>query len=316
MSLAPELDQILHAFLQSKSVDRAASPKTLEAYRSDLEQLLAYLNDRGEVQLESISAQDLDAFVSQKLQTLKPASRARKISAIRQFFRFCIIEERLEHNPSEFLDTPKRDARLPRFLNADETGRLLRVLEQGIPYEHEEIRDALQKRDRAIVLLLYATGMRASELLAIQVGDIDYALSLIQVQGKGGKERLVPFADLAKTELEDYQKNGRDKLLRAHTDPRRVPFFVNHRGEKLTRQALWQLIKRLAFEANLSEHLSPHWLRHTFATHLLEKGMNLRTLQLLLGHADLSTTQIYTEVSREHLKESLQKYHPRGSKNQ
>ncbi len=312
MSRASELDETLNAFLQSKSVDRAASPRTLEAYRADLEQLFSHLETDEPIALNAISSATLDLFVSERLQGLKPSSRARKISAIRQFFRFCVIEERLETNPSEFLDTPKRDARLPKFLNESETRRLLQALERGIPYEHDDTRDALQKRDRAIIFLLYATGMRASEILDIQLGDIDYALSLIQVRGKGGKERLVPCADLARNELEDYQKNGREKLIGAKSDPRRVPFFVNHRGEKLTRQALWQLVKRLALEADLSDQFSPHWLRHTFATHLLEKGMNLRTLQLLLGHADLSTTQIYTEVSREHLKESLRKYHPRG----
>lgn len=236
----------------------------------------------------------------------KSSSLSRAASSLRQFFKFCCLEGHLEISPADSLKTPARPNRLPKTLSHAEVEALLEQVKTGKNYKHS-VKEALQQRDRAMVFLLYATGMRVSELVELKVRQVDTEEGLIRVKGKGGKERVIPFAPIAGEYLIEYIQNGRLQL----GDPSEA-LFCNHRGKAITRQAFWLLLKELAHLAEVPHTLSPHVLRHSFATHLLQSGINLRTLQGLLGHSDLSTTQIYTHINAEHLKETHRKYHPRG----
>ncbi len=209
-------------------------------------------------------------------------------------------------NPTDLLKSPKQPQCLPKFLTQEQVGSLLLITETGIPYR-ENHEKALHTRDRAMVYLLYATGLRVSELVGLTTHDLDLAMSYLRVKGKGEKERITPFAPVAGKHLALYLEEHRPRL-----HPATDHFFLNERGFALTRQAVWRILKSLALQAGISAPLSPHVLRHSFATHLLQSGMNLRSLQMLLGHSDLSTTQIYTHVTPEHLKAAHRKYHPRG----
>jgi integrase/recombinase XerD len=249
---------------------------------------------------------------------LRAASVARKSSCLRQFFKFCCLELGLRANPAEGLGSPKLPRRLPKALSREETSALLASLEPGLPYREERLREALQARDRAVTLLLYASGLRVSELTALTFHQLDLQLGYVRVLGKGNKERIVPFAPVAGQALSTYIDRYRPALLRGSRDTAGAPsesdpVFVSAAGAGLTRQAVWQLMKALAAAAGLRRELSPHVLRHSFATHLLRSGMNLRSLQTLLGHSDLSTTQIYAHVAPEHLKDAYLRFHPRGA---
>ena len=315
------LSQAIPAFLAQKKVDAGLAPNSTSAYAADLAQFAAFCASdptlgRDDPAIDTISPDTLEAFLNDRRAAgAGPATLARKASSLRQFFRFAVLELGLELNPADELRSLQAKRALPKALSTDAVTALLGALEAGLPYAKHGEAEALRARDRALVTLLYATGLRVSELLAIEAGAIDFDLSVVRVRGKGSKERLVPFVAVARDRLIDYRDYHRGNLLSAKA-PRSArvahPFFVSERGEPLTRQAFWKFLKQLAFHAGVTERLSPHWLRHTFATHLLEAGLNLRTLQLLLGHADVATTQIYTEVSPAHLKAVHSRYHPRG----
>jgi integrase/recombinase XerD len=296
----------IKSFLEARRIDRGASDRTIDAYRRDLEQFASSLPEG--LAPEKISANHLQDYITQLHQDQqKPASIARKTSALRQFFKFCCLERRLAENPAENLESPKQGQRLPKNLSADEVGKLLTAADTGLTYLNETNADALRARDRAILYLLYATGLRISELTSLTPHEIDLQMGYLRVKGKGGKERIAPFATVAGDHLRNWMENHRATLKPA-TDH----VFINHRGFALTRQSVWKTLKELALQAGVSTTLSPHKLRHSFATHLLQSGMNLRSLQMLLGHSDLSTTQIYAHVTPEHLKSAHKKYHPRG----
>jgi integrase/recombinase XerD len=296
----------IQSFLESRRIDRGASDRTIEAYKRDLEQFAESLPPG--IAPEKIAPSHLDEFVaSLSRENQKPASIARKTSALRQFFKFCCLERKLTENPAENLATPKQGQRLPKNLSNEDVSRLLSAADTGLTYSHEGIAYALQARDRAFVYLLYATGLRISELTSLTPNDVDLEMSYLRVRGKGGKERITPFAPVAGELLRAWIEEHR-VLLKPATDH----IFLNHRGLALTRQSVWKTLKELALQAGISTTLSPHKLRHSFATHLLQSGMNLRSLQMLLGHSDLSTTQIYAHVTPEHLKSAHKKYHPRG----
>jgi len=308
------LSSALTLFLDARKIDRGSAAQTIEAYRRDLEQLTEALPKKGETPIASITTEDLHQFLKQlHVAKAKPASVARKVSALRQFFKFGMLELGLETNPADALRSPAQAKRLPKFLTHAAIERLLAVLREGLPYP-ENFREALVLRDRAMVVLLYATGLRVSELVGLTLHEIDLSLRYVRVIGKGGKERIVPFADAAGEALEEYLERGRPALVKERLRHGEVvaPIFVSRRGEGLTRQSFWGTLKDLALLAGIDEEISPHRLRHSFATHLLQAGMGLRSLQALLGHSDLSTTQIYTHVTPEHLKELHKKYHPRG----
>jgi integrase/recombinase XerD len=296
----------IQSFLEARRIDRGASDRTIEAYKRDLEQFAGSLPEG--LAPEKITANHLQDYLSKLHQDQqKPASIARKTSALRQFFKFCCLERRLQENPAENLESPKQSQRLPKNLSTDDVGKLLTAADTGLTYLNESNADALRARDRAILYLLYATGLRISELTSLTPHDIDLQMGYLRVKGKGGKERIAPFATVAGDHLRNWIENHRATLKPA-TDH----VFINHRGFALTRQSVWKTLKELALQAGISSTLSPHKLRHSFATHLLQSGMNLRSLQMLLGHSDLSTTQIYAHVTPEHLKSAHKKYHPRG----
>lgn len=296
----------IQSFLEASRIDRGASDRTIEAYKRDLGQFAESL-PKG-LAPEKIEASHLHDYIAKLHQEgQKPASIARKISALRQFFKFCCLEKRLHENPAENLEAPKQAKRLPKNLSNDEVTQLLAAADTGLTYSHAEVAEALKARDRAMVYILYATGLRISELTGLTPHEIDLEMSYLRVKGKGGKERIAPFATIAGDHLRTWIESHR-AILKPATDH----VFVNHRGLALTRQSVWKTLKELALLAGISTELSPHKLRHSFATHLLQSGMNLRSLQMLLGHSDLSTTQIYAHVTPEHLKSAHKKYHPRG----
>ncbi len=303
------LSQLIPDYLDSLRIDRGAGEKTIEAYRRDLRQFAAWLPEdqlAEEVELDQIN--DYLAHLHRTKQ--KPASVARKVSAIRQFFKFCCSERGLQNNPAERLQSPAQAKRLPKFLSQDEVTRLLTCADEGLFYPNESTREALQARDRAMVYLLYASGLRVSELVGLTTHNLDLAMGYVRVRGKGQKERIVPFAPVAGERLNLYLQKFRPDLS---CQDRPAEFlFLNREGQGLSRQSFWKTLKALALQAGISSRISPHVLRHSFATHLLQAGMNLRSLQSLLGHSDLSTTQIYAHVTPEHLKSAHKKYHPRG----
>jgi integrase/recombinase XerD len=296
----------IQAFLEACRLDRGAADRTIEAYRRDLRQFAAWAGERP---LQKITSDDCLAYlIHLSANGQQSASIARKTSALKQFFKFCCLELDLSHNPTEQLRSPPRSQKLPEYLSVEQVTELLAAVDTGLAYpQSDELRAALQARDRALVYLLYATGLRVSELVGLTMHELDLKARYVRVKGKGDKERIAPFAPIAGEKIQTYLDGPRERL-----GPVTDHVFVNHRGSVLTRQSFWRLLKELALAAGIPASSSPHTLRHSFATHLLAAGMNLRSLQMLLGHADLSTTQIYAHVSPEHLKTAHKKYHPRG----
>jgi integrase/recombinase XerD len=225
---------------------------------------------------------------------------ARRLSALRGFFAFLVLEHGLSENPLALIEGPRPRRKLPVVLSPEETKRLLEAPDPSSP---------IGLRDRAMLELTYSSGLRVSELLGLCLFDLNLEVGFVRVRGKGSKERLVPIGDYAREALQAYLKKGRPKLLKNFDEPH---VFLNRRGRPLTRQRFWQIIKKNALKAGLRTDITPHVLRHSFATHLLEQGADLRTVQMMLGHASLSTTQIYTHVQAETLRRIHAKYHPRG----
>jgi integrase/recombinase XerD len=300
------LEDHIRAFLEYQKIDRGASDHTLQAYEVDLLQLVQFLPEN--MALEAVENKQVQSFLNH-LHRLnqKPASLARKSSCIKQFFKFCCLERGLQTNPTENLLSPLQEKRLPDFLSIEQVNALLDAVDQGLPYSAGIRGDCFRARDRAMTYLLYATGLRISELLSLTPHHLDLAQNYIKIKGKGDKERITPFAQVAGDRLRTYMNEFRP-LMKPTTEQ----IFLNHHGKGLTRQAFWKTLKALATLAGIADTLSPHVLRHSFATHLLQSGMNLRSLQMLLGHSDLSTTQIYTHITPEHLKEAHRRFHPRG----
>jgi len=305
--LKMELTRAIPAFLEYARLDRGSADKTIEAYRRDLLQLEVALSNQNIPSLHLITSEHIEKFIQSLSQNGNQASSiARKLSAIRQFLKFCCLELGLKENPAQGLESPSATERLPKFFTLEEVTTLLATTELGIPYE-TIAGPHLQARDRALVYLLYATGLRVSELVGLSVNDLDLSQGYLRVRGKGDKERIVPFAPIAGERIIQYLEQHRPTL-----NPATDHLFLNHRGLALSRQAFWMTLKTLAQQAGIQTPLSPHVLRHSFATHLLQSGIGLRSLQMLLGHSDLATTQIYTHVTPEHLKTAHRKFHPRG----
>jgi integrase/recombinase XerD len=304
ISALPSLGSAIEAYLDSLQVDRGCSPHTLAAYSRDLRQFA----EKAPSDLNSIDRPHLEAHLTElSKQGQDPRSISRKTSALRQLFKFCCLELGLTQNPAENLTSPKLSRPLPKSLSQAEVEKLLGALEPGIAYSKETLCPALQSRDRAMLILLYATGLRVSELTSLTPHQLELKQGYLRVRGKGQKERIVPFAPYAGEQVKTYLE-----LHRLTLKPQCDFLFLNHLGGKLSRQAFWKILKALAVIAGVKRAISPHVLRHSFATHLLEGGMNLRGLQMLLGHSDLSTTQIYTQITPDHLKDAHRRYHPRG----
>ena len=292
-------------FLAYLELERGLSRNTLEAYRTDLLQFGQFMATR-KVAITDAQHGDLAAFLAElavggeQRAPASPATLQRKVACLRSFYRHLRREETIDHDPTAELRGPRKTQRLPKVLSRDEVMRLLSAPRGSEPR-------AL--RDRAILELMYACGLRASELVGLDLAEVDPEEALLRTTGKGSKERLVPIGRQALAAVEVYLRRGRPVLVGTQTQTR---LFVNHRGERLTRQGLYKIIQGHARTAGLDQKMSPHTLRHSFATHLLAGGCDLRSLQEMLGHADLATTQIYTHLSAERLADTYFNSHPRA----
>jgi integrase/recombinase XerD len=307
-------DPLIERFLDHLGIERGLSPHTCSAYRRDLRHLLAFA-DQERRRLQTITAADLHRFIARMVGTRPaPASIARLISALRSFYRFLLLENVLTHDPTATLTLPKPWRRLPGTLSLGEVERLL---------NHAKGTGPLAERDDAMLELLYATGLRVSELIELRVQNLNLLSGFLICLGKGRKERLVPIGDTARTKLTDYLARTRARLLapvrrrRSTSPPRRGrggadTLFIGRGGRQLSRQSVWHLIKKHGRAAGVTAPLSPHTLRHSFATHLLLGGADLRAVQAMLGHSSIRTTQIYTHLTKGELKAVHQRYHPRG----
>jgi integrase/recombinase XerD len=292
---------LLDLFLNYLAVEKGLSRNTLEAYSRDLGKYLSFMETLGIDGPGGIRPPDVASFLAfLKDSDIAPRSRARALSAVRMFHRFLLIESRSDHNPASLIEAPKTIGRLPAVLSFREVDALLAATCGTAPGD---------LRDRAMLELLYATGLRVSELVALKTREINMNAGFLLAFGKGGKERLVPIGESAHASLEVYLTGVRPKLDRRGDNEY---LFISRLGAPMTRQAFWNIIKKRARQAGITKEISPHTLRHSFATHLLENGADLRSVQLMLGHADLSTTQIYTHITRERLKRIHQESHPRG----
>jgi integrase/recombinase XerD len=301
----PRLTELMLDFLGYLELERGLSRNTLEAYRSDLEQYGAYLAS-GRLDPLAITPRELAAFVSTLAEgaggrpAAAPATLQRKIACLRSFYRHLRREQLIDHDPASELRAPRARAKLPEVLSRDEVSRLLSQPLGPAP-------TAL--RDRALLETMYACGLRASEAIGLELSDLDLEAGILRARGKGSKERLVPIGSKAVQSLRAYLEQARPRLV-GQRDERHV--FVNHRGAGLSRQGLYKIVQRYAATAGLAHRMSPHTLRHTFATHLLAGGCDLRSLQEMLGHADIATTQIYTHLSADRLRDVYFDAHPRA----
>ena len=278
---------------------RRMSPNTVESYARDLTALAEFAEKR-ETAVESMARRDLEAFVRGLMSKgLSPRSVARTVASVRGFFKFLAIERKLDESPAADLKAPRAWPALPKFLDMDEVDRLLAAPDASTPRG---------LRDKALLEVLYASGMRVSELVALRPGDLNLENGYLTCIGKGDKQRIVPVGQEAADWLQRYMRDGRPALLRKRASPW---LFVNARGGSLSRVGFWKILKGYGIQAGITRELSPHMLRHSFATHLLERGADLRAIQVMLGHADLSTTQIYTHVLEARLKAVYDRYHPR-----
>jgi len=290
---------IIESFLDALWMERGLSENTLASYGADLRGFAAWRKDKGLLKIESA---DIEAYLAYRYEQ-KASSRtaARLLSSLRRFFQYQYREGRIAQNPTLNIDNPRIGRPLPDSLTEEEVESLLNTPEETKP---EGI------RDRAMLELLYATGLRVSELVGLTYDQINLNQGVVRVLGKGNKERLVPLGEEAEYRINRYLAEARPDLIKGHGQ---VPYlFVTRRGGSMTRQAFWYMIKRRAQQAGITKHLSPHTLRHAFATHLLNHGADLRVVQMLLGHSDLSTTQIYTHVANQRLKSLHTRHHPRG----
>jgi integrase/recombinase XerD len=291
---------IIDRFLDAIWMERGLSENTLDAYRADLLALDQRLKER-DVKIVDASKADLLDYISWRVGGgAKPRSTARQLSSFRRFYRYLLREGTIAEDPTAEIAMPKIGRSLPQSLTEDEVDALLAA---------PNVSEPLGNRDRAMLELLYATGVRVSELINLKMSQMNLNQGVIRIIGKGNRERLIPLGGEAQDWLRDFIDGARiEILLERQTDY----LFPTRRGDRMTRQAFWHIIKRYAKKAGVSKKLSPHTVRHAFATHLLNNGADLRVIQLLLGHSDVSTTQIYTHVARERMKELHSEHHPRG----
>jgi integrase/recombinase XerD len=303
--LSSDMRQRLNGFLTFLSVEKGSSDNTVAAYRNDLQQLAEFIGTiPGSNGWESVDRTAIQDFILDlKQRGYSETSVARKVAATRSFFAFLSAEGTVADNPTEGLTSPRVGKTLPKAISPNEVDELL---EQPARRSTPEA-----KRDRAMLELLYATGMRVTELVSLDVSSVtaDETSPFVRCMGKGAKERTIPIHDQAFEALTDYLDEGRPVLIRGKDEP---ALFLNRRGDRLTRQGFWLILKGYARAANLSEDVTPHTLRHSFATHMLRGGMPLRNVQEMLGHANISTTQVYTHLTSEHVREVYEKAHPRS----
>jgi integrase/recombinase XerD len=291
----------IERFQDALWVERGLTENTISAYRSDLKLFAEWLADKKDKQLIEVDQGDLSAYLALKYQQGNSArTAARLLSSLRQFYAYQLREEIIEEDPCARIEPPRLGRPLPISLSEEEVGLLLEAPNTADPEGY---------RDRTMLELLYATGLRVSELVTLKLGQLNFRQGVVRVFGKGSKERLVPVGEEALDWLVTYVEQFRSQLMKG---PQSDYLFPTQRGPVMTRQTFWYMIKRYAKQVGIAKPLSPHTLRHAFATHLLNHGADLRVVQLLLGHSDLSTTQIYTHIARERLKDLHSQFHPRG----
>ncbi|NQU02547.1 MAG: site-specific tyrosine recombinase XerD [Syntrophaceae bacterium] len=293
--------QVVDEYINFLAVERGVSLNTLEAYSRDLSRYIAYIERREIKEIKYISSDDVIAFLgSLRKSGLGANSVNRTLAALRGFYKHLLLQKLIEENPIANISLARTWMHLPDTLNEEEMRNLL---------DQPEVKNVLGIRDRAMMELLYATGIRVSELISLTINNINWQTGYIIVMGKGGKERIVPVGQVAYDRLGGYVNKVRPGLLKGNST---TVLFLNRSGVGLTRQGFWKIVKKYAKKAGMMKRVYPHTFRHSFATHILERGGDLRSVQVMLGHSDISTTQIYTHVTRERLKDIHRKYHPRG----
>jgi integrase/recombinase XerD len=300
-STPPSPDALIDQFFNYLLVEKGLAQKTLEAYSRDI---IRYRNFLAENNSTAFSEEDapliLKHLILLRKDGLKARSRARHLVAIRGFYRFLVQEKILRNDPARLIDLPKSGLKLPHVLSREEIELLLKA---------PDTRKPIGVRDAAMLELLYAAGLRVSELINLKLQDINLEAGFVRIFGKGSRERIVPIGSHAREKVRTYLKAVRSRRLKQTTTPY---LFIARAAKPMTRQGFWKLLRRYALKAGLKKKITPHSLRHSFASHLLEGGADLRAVQIMLGHVDISTTQIYTHVTRDHLKKLHQKFHPRG----
>ncbi len=298
LALVNASESVIDSFLDALWIERGLSKNTLDAYRSDLLKYANWIATRKR-QVNNADTADILAYLSNP-DNKSARTVARRLSSIRRLYEYLVRENQIKLNPVSHIDAPRLGRSLPKSLTEDEVEALLNA---------PDTNTVLGIRDRAMLELLYATGLRVSELVSLTLPQLNLRQGVIRVTGKGNKERLVPIGEEAGVWLGKYINAARAEILNSN---RSDDLFPSKRGNAMTRQTFWHMIKRYALQANLTKPLSPHVLRHAFATHLINHGADLRVVQMLLGHSDISTTQIYTHVARERLKNLHSQHHPRG----
>ena len=297
------MKQQVDAYLNHLAVERNFSGNTIMAYRNDLYSLIKHLDAKRVPDWEKVSADHLAGFLLMLQERgYSETTRARKTASVRSFFAFLVDDRILESSPAVELNSPKIGRSLPNALTEDE---ITRLLDAPLAVDTPESR-----RDKAMLELLYATGMRVTELVSLRLSDVNLTGSYVRCIGKGNKERLIPFHEQAMDAVAFYIEDARNSFLNGH--PKEQALFLNRRGEQLTRQGFWLILKEYARRASITNLVTPHTLRHSFATHMLRGGASLRQVQEFLGHASIASTQIYTHLTDDHLREQFEEAHPRG----
>ena len=299
------MDTALHIYLSYLRVEKGLSQNTILAYGHDLKRFAAFLDKRHKHKVGAVDRDDIVDFLSSLYKDkLDSRSVARYLVSLRSFFKYALMEELVRVDPTENLESPKIRQSLPTYLRVDEVDRLLAAPNFNTPSG---------LRDRAMIEVLYSTGLRVSELLNLRLSDVDVRMGCVRCIGKGNKERLVPIGRKAIAAVEQYLADSRSQFVRSGSPaPHNQVLFLTRNGRRLSRVSIWKILHNYGVKLGLRGHLTPHKLRHSFATHLLERGADLRSVQLMLGHADISTTQIYTHVIEERLKQIYKAHHPRA----
>lgn len=289
------IDTYINEFTEYLIIDKKYSENTIKAYNNDLKKFKNFIENKTINNIDENNIKDYIKYLNKENNDTRTISH--NISTLRSFYKFLLIEKKVNKNPMEYIELPKTKKSLPKTLSIEEIDKLLDI----------NLTDAFSFRNKAMLELMYSSGLRVSELINVKIHDIDVSNCIIRIMGKGSKERIVPLGDYAIRYIELYLKEYREKLIKRELNDY---LFLNNHGAKMTRQGFFKILKQIAKEKNIKTNFSPHTLRHSFATHLLNGGADLRSIQEMLGHSDISTTQIYTHVSKEKLKENYNNFHP------